>query len=84
VDEVLFELWGGAMIIVIMMGFAWIILIVAVRFMPCERARKMALYTVAALSLPILVPGEIWLGLAFLGGIALLTWQLALTKEEPD
>jgi hypothetical protein len=84
VDEVLFELWVAFMIIVIMMGFARMILIVALRFMPYERACKVALWTVAVLSLPILVPGKLWLGLALLAGIGLLTWQLSLRREEPE
>ena len=83
-EAVLFELWVALMIVVVMMGFARMILIVAMRFMPPEPARKVALYTVAVLSLPILVPGKLWLGLALLAGIGLLTWQLSLRREEPE
>ena len=60
----------GLLVIFIMVAVAFMILIVLARFMPMERARKVAIFATATLGLPVLVPNGIGYGLAFLAGLA--------------
>ena len=74
----------GLAVIFVMMFVAFVILVVATRFMPYGRARLLAVSLTAALSIPILLRGHVGLGLAFLAGSVMLTWQLSQRAEESE
>ena len=69
----------------IMLAVAYMVLIVAARYMAYERARQFAVLLVSAIAVPILLPFGTWrYGLAFLAGVVVLGWQVSLRERDGD